>query len=107
MAISSNVRIYSPAYIMPSGKTTYGHPLKHQNHLKLLEKMMDHEVPSQIASAPSMEKAFEILRAFPMIGNFLAYQFVTDLNYSGICDFSEMDFVVSWAWSGGWYSEML
>ena len=29
-----------------------------------------------------------------MIGDFLAYQFVTDLNYSEICDFSEMEFVV-------------
>ena len=41
-----------------------------------------------------MRQAFEILRSYPMIGDFLAYQFVTDLNYSEICDFSEMEFVV-------------
>jgi hypothetical protein len=29
-----------------------------------------------------------------MIGDFLAYQFVTDINYSEIMDFSEMTFVV-------------
>ena len=40
-----------------------------------------------------MRRAFEILRSYPMIGDFLAYQFVTDLNYSEICDFSEMEFV--------------
>ena len=28
------------------------------------------------------------------IGDFLAYQFITDINYSEITDFSEMDFVV-------------
>ena len=30
-----------------------------------------------------------------MIGDFLGYQFVTDLNYSEICDFSEMEFVIA------------
>jgi hypothetical protein len=30
-----------------------------------------------------------------MLGDFLAYQFVTDLNYSVICDFSETEFVVA------------
>ena len=29
-----------------------------------------------------------------MIGDFLAYQFITDLNYSMLTDFSEMEFVV-------------
>jgi len=41
-----------------------------------------------------MEKGFSILRSYPMIGDFLAYQFITDLNYSTLTDFSEMDFVV-------------
>ena len=50
--------------------------------------MMDDEVPYQIAAAARMKQAFEILRSYPMIGDFLAYQFVTDLNYSEICDFS-------------------
>ena len=29
-----------------------------------------------------------------MIGDFLAYQFITDVNYSPLTDFSEMEFVV-------------
>jgi hypothetical protein len=29
-----------------------------------------------------------------MMGNFLAYQFITDLNYSQLTDYSEMEFVV-------------
>ena len=55
---------------------------------------MEDEVPYRIADASSMRRGFEILRSYPMIGDFLAYQFVTDLNYSEICDFSEMEFVV-------------
>lgn len=93
-ALASKARIYSAAYIMPSGSGAFGYRRKHQNHLKLLERMMDDEVPYQIAGAENMRHAFEILRSYPMIGDFLAYQFVTDLNYSEICDFSEMEFVI-------------
>ena len=93
-ALASKTRIYSAAYIMPSGGTAFGYRQKHRNHLKLLERMMDDEVPYQVAGSGSMRQAFEILRSYPMISDFLAYQFVTDLNYSEICDFSEMEFVV-------------
>ena len=93
-AMSSGTRIYSAAYIMPSGNSAFGYRAKHRNHLKLLERMMQDEVPKQIIDTSSMKQAFEILRSYPMIGDFLGYQFVTDLNYSEICDFSEMEFVV-------------
>ena len=41
-----------------------------------------------------MQGAFQVLKEYPMMGDFLAYQFVTDLNYSSLTDFSEMEFVV-------------
>ena len=56
--------------------------------------MMADETPRRIANASSMQQAFEILRSYPTIGSFLAYQFVTDLNYSEMVDFSEMEFVI-------------
>ena len=93
-ALSVKTRIYSAAYIMPSGNSAFGYEAKHRNHLSLLERMMENDVPNRVADAPSMEQAFEILRSYPTIGNFLGYQFVTDLNYSEICDFTEMEFVV-------------
>lgn len=93
-AISSGTRIYSGAYIMPSGKSSFGHPQKHRNNLRLLERMMEDEAPHRIANAPSMKRAFEVLRSYPTIGGFLAYQYVIDLNYSELSDFSEMEFVV-------------
>ena len=93
-AISSGTRIYSAAYMMPSGKSAFGHARKHRNHLALIEYMMGDEVPLRIASAPNMRQAFEVLRSYPTIGNFLAYQFITDLNYSEMVDFSEMEFVI-------------
>ena len=93
-AQASGERIYSGAYMMPSGRSSFGHTQKHRNHLLLLERMMEDEVPLKVAGASSMEEAFKILRSYPTIGDFLAYQFVTDLNYGNLTDFSEMEFVV-------------
>jgi hypothetical protein len=56
--------------------------------------MMRDHVPERLRDCPSMESGFLLLRSYPMIGDFLAYQFVTDLNYSTLTNFSEMDFVV-------------
>lgn len=91
-AMAVGRRIYSAAYIMPSGRVEGQR--KHQAHLKLLEAMMKDDLPARIAEVESMQKAFDLLRQCPMIGDFLAYQYVTDLNYSGILNFSEMDFVM-------------
>ena len=93
-ALSSGTRIYSGAYIMPSGRTSFGHSQKHRNNLLLLERMIEDEVPRMVSNAPSMSKVFEVLRSYPTIGDFLAYQFATDLNYSNLTSFSEMEFVV-------------
>ena len=93
-ALAEGKRIYSAAYMMPSGRSSFGHALKHRNHLMLLERMMEDEAPRRIAEASSMAQAFDVLRSYPTIGDFLAYQFVTDLNYSDLTNFSEMEFVV-------------
>ena len=93
-ALANGRAIYSAAYIMPSPGRVFGHSQKHRNHLKLIERMMEDELPQRIASAPSMRDAFGLLHSYPSIGDFLAYQFVTDLNYSEVVDFSEMEFVI-------------
>jgi len=94
-ALERGDRIYSGAYIMPPGGRSFGHSLKHRNHLALLERMLSDSLPSRVQDARSMQVAFELLRDYPTIGDFLAYQFVTDLNYSRVTDFSEMEFVVA------------
>ena len=92
-ATANNIRIYSGAYIMPSGKGAFGYREKHRTHLRLLERMIEDEVPLRVADAKSMAEIFDLLLSYPTIGTFLAYQFATDLNYGEICDFSEMEFV--------------
>jgi NTP pyrophosphatase (non-canonical NTP hydrolase)/predicted Rdx family selenoprotein len=71
-----------------------GHSRKHRNHLALIERMMADELPSRLADAGSMQKTFDLLRECPSIGDFLAYQYVIDLNYSTVTNFTEMEFVV-------------
>ena len=91
-ALSAGTRIYSSAYIMPSGGRKYSR--KHRAHLCLLETMMNDRLPSKLTACTTMQQAFDLLRGYPMIGDFLAYQYVTDLNYSEVVNFSEMEFVI-------------
>jgi hypothetical protein len=86
-------RIYSAAYIMPS--PAFGYTRKHRNHLRLLEYMMTDGAPRRISRARSLREVFEILRSYPSLGDFLAFQFAIDLNYSELIEFSEMEFVVA------------
>jgi len=93
--IESNERIYSAAYIMPSGKSCFGFDNKHQNNLKLLEYMMKTGVAKKIAITKNLRELYELLLNYPTLGPFLAFQFAIDINYSELCDFSEMSFVVA------------
>jgi len=93
-AMQTGDRIYSAAYIMPPGTRAFGRPAKHQNNLLLLERMLADRLPDRLTQSRTMQDGFEKFRAYPTIGDFLAYQFITDINYSELTDFSEMDFVV-------------
>ena len=92
-ALCRGTKVYSAAYIMPS--PPFGAIRKHLNHLALLDKMMRDQVAFKVASARSLQEVFIILRSYPSLGGFLAFQFAIDLNYSCLTDFSEMDFVVA------------
>jgi NTP pyrophosphatase (non-canonical NTP hydrolase) len=92
-AMARGQSIYSAAYIMPSGGSL-GHERKHRNHLTLIERMLKDSLPARLAEAGSMQRAFGLIRSYPTIGDFLAYQYVTDINYTEITDFSETEFVV-------------
>ena len=72
-----------------------GHDRKHRNHLALIERMMDGGAAGRrLADAGSMQKAFDLIRSYPSIGDFLAYQYITDINYSTVTNFTEMEFVI-------------
>jgi len=91
--LDNKIAIYSAAYIMASGRSTFGFKRKHQNHLKLIEKMIADDLPTKLQRLNDMESAYQLLLTYPTIGEFLAYQYVTDINYSELTNFSEMEFV--------------
>lgn len=90
---AASQRNYSAAYIMPSAGSAFGYSSKHANHLRLLEWLMRQDYPRRLRSCKTMHEAYDLLIAAPSVGPFLAYQFVTDLNYSALTSFSEMEFV--------------
>jgi hypothetical protein len=91
--MTSGSSIYSAAYIMPS--PNFGYKKKHQNHLSLIEHMMKSELVYQLTESKSMGEAYKLLLNNPGIGEFLAFQYIIDLNYSTILNFSEMSFVLA------------
>jgi hypothetical protein len=92
-AAAAGQRLYSAAYISPPPQL--GEERKHSNHLRLLELLMSSSAPARVAGASSMSAAFRVLQGFPGLGPFLAYQYLTDLNYAAAGPFSEMEFVVA------------
>jgi len=91
-AFARGERLYSAAYVVPP--PALGEDRKHSNHLRLIEMMMKTKVAARVRDAGSMRAAFEILRGYPAMGDFLAYQYLIDLNYSSVLDYDEMEFVV-------------
>lgn len=92
-ASRAGATLYSAAYVMPA--PNLGAARKHTNHLRLLDAMIRSGLPKRLQDATDMRTAFELLKGYPGIGDFLAFQFLIDLNYSALLDFDEMDFVVA------------
>ncbi|MDE5553273.1 MAG: hypothetical protein K2I67_01885 [Malacoplasma sp.] len=92
--LKNKQKIYSAAYIMPSGVTAFGSHIKHRNNLELLDFIMKDKIGKKISQASSLRELFELLLSYPTIGQFLAFQYAIDINYSELTDFSEMSFVV-------------
>lgn len=91
--VASGRAVYSAAYVMPSPHL--GYERKYRNHLALLEGMMRDGVVRKLERSASMREAFEVLRAYQGLGDFLAFQYLIDINYSEVLDFDEMSFVVA------------
>lgn len=90
--MNNKIAVYSAAYIMASGKSAFHQEKKHQNHLKLIEMMINDDLLNKLMSSEKMENGYNILKSYPSIGEFLAYQYITDINYSVLTNYSEQEF---------------
>lgn len=88
-------KIFGGAFILCANKA-FGFDQKHGNYLALLAKMfVTDKVQNQILRAKSLEKVYQLLRSYPLIGTFMAYQIAVDLNYGAAVNFSENSFTVA------------
>jgi hypothetical protein len=90
-----SVKIYSAAYMMPcpADYAVEGVVRKHSMHLHMLWDMLAAEIPAQL-EVGSLAKAYAVLRKVRMLGNFLAYQLIIDINYGPHLGYQENEFVV-------------
>ena len=94
-SIERGEKIYNDAYISCATKA-FGYDRKHDNHLALLNKMfIIDKMQDKILKCNNMTDAFNIIKSYPLIGNFMPYQLVTDINYSDIVDWKEDEFTVA------------
>lgn len=93
-AMASGVRLYAAAYIIPPvvlDRTK----VKHRGHLKLIDLIMRSRFIGQLEASADLNSVFSLLKEFPSLGDFLAFQLAIDLNYSPVINHQEADFVVA------------
>lgn len=84
--------IYSAAYMMPPPQQFDG--AKHRRHMLLVKGMLEDGAHERILQCGSLEETFKILRSYESVGDFLAYQWAVDLNYSEAMSCDENEFVI-------------
>lgn len=87
--------IFSSAYLMTGSHQSYlQYSSKHERWLRMIEKkFIKEKLFNRILKAVSLEEIFNILSECPFIGDFLAYQYAIDFNYSDVINFDENSFV--------------
>lgn len=91
--MTAGERIYSAAYIMPP--PSLGHVRKHENHLALIKLMLSDGLAGKLERARNLAEAYGLIKPYPGLGPFLAFQYAIDLNYSTLLNFDEGEFVVA------------
>lgn len=87
--------IFSNAYMMTGSHRDYDNfKYKHEKWLAMVKKeFVDGGAIAGILRAKSLEDIYNRLRSCSFIGDFLAYQYATDFNYSPYINFDENSFV--------------
>jgi hypothetical protein len=87
--------IFNNAYMMTGTHTLYNHlNYKHEKWLEMVKnELIRKSILKKIINSNSLSEVYELLRNCSFIGDFLAYQYTIDMNYSSVIDFSENSFV--------------
>ena len=87
--------IFSNAYMMAGSHVRYADiKTKHHVWLQMIEdEFIQGRGFEKVLEAKSMSEVYSQLRDYPLIGDFLAYQYTIDFNYSPYLNFDEDSFV--------------
>lgn len=87
--------IFNNAYMMTGTHSLYNHlTFKHEKWLEMIKnELIGKSVFTKIKNSNSLFEVYRLLRSCSFIGDFLAYQYAVDMNYSSVIDFSENSFV--------------
>ena len=87
--------IFSNAYMMTGCHRRYDYlPSKHAKWLQMVkDEFLGEGVVYKVLKADSMESVFNLMKQCSFIGEFLAYQYTIDFNYSPYVNFDENSFV--------------
>lgn len=96
--LSERIRItpiFNSAYLMTGIHSDYTqYNSKHERWLRMIKsEFVDNKMLSRIKMSKSLRNVYEMLRECPFIGDFLAYQYAIDFNYSPVVNFNENSFV--------------
>lgn len=87
-------KIYSAAYIVPPVSLD-ATGVKHRGHLRLIEHILASGFPFRLQESRSLRDVFTLLKSYPSLGDFLAFQLAIDLNYTDLVNHDEASFVVA------------
>lgn len=89
---NTNGKLYTGAFIL-CATDAYGRQKKHLNHIELFKDMfVNNDLAGDIVNATSLSGVYELIHAYPLMGDFMSYQITIDLNYSPYINYSENDF---------------
>jgi len=87
--------IFNNAYMMTGTHSKYNYlTFKHEKWLQMVnDELLAGKILYKVAKASSLEEAYLLLINCSFIGEFLAYQYIIDFNYSEVLSFDENSFV--------------
>ena len=89
--LASGEKIFTGSYMMVNPLTKGW--VKHEFYVDMITVVMENYLPVLLESQ-SMRELVSRLNDVPGIGDFLAYQYAVDLNYTWLFDFSEDEYVL-------------
>ena len=90
-----NGGLYTAAFILCAANP-YGESSKHRNHVRLFQHMfLNDRLGGHLLRAPTLADVYSLLRGYPLVGDFMAYQYAIDINYAEYTQHSENDFTRS------------